>query len=71
MAGRILDAHDNPIYKILHLENGNIIASGDDDGIIRIWDLRQACNGKKHAICMEFKDHEGTISDMVFNRPLE
>jgi len=40
MAGRILDAHDNPIYKILHLENGNIIASGDDDGIIRIWDLR-------------------------------
>lgn len=40
MAGRILTAHEAPIYSILHLEGGNILASGDDDGCIRIWDLR-------------------------------
>jgi hypothetical protein len=36
--------------------------------VIRIWDLRQASKGKKHAICMEFNEHEGTISDMVYNK---
>jgi WD40 repeat protein len=40
LAGRILEAHENPIHKILHLDSGNIIATGDDDGVIRIWDLR-------------------------------
>lgn len=68
LVGRIFEAHENPIYKILHLDGGNIIASGDDDGVIRIWDLRQASKGKKHAICMEFNEHEGTISDMVYNK---
>jgi WD40 repeat protein len=42
MAGRIMDAHDAPISTVLHMDSGNIIASGDDDGMIRIWDLRQA-----------------------------
>jgi WD40 repeat protein len=42
MAGRILEAHPEPIHCLLHIENGNIIASGDDDGLIRIWDLRVA-----------------------------
>ena len=40
MAGRIMDAHPAPISTVHHLESGNIIASGDDDGMIRIWDLR-------------------------------
>lgn len=62
MAGRITDAHPAPIHTILHLEDNNVIATGDDDGMIRIWDLRMASGGKKHAICMEFAEHEGTIS---------
>lgn len=68
MAGRILDAHPAPIYSLLHIEDGNIVASGDDDGMIRIWDLRVAHKGKKHAVCMEFKEHEGTVMDMKFNK---
>ena len=67
MAGRILDAHPQPIYTIEHLENGSIVATGDDDGMIRIWDLRQASKGKKHAICMEFNEHEGTVTKMAFS----
>ena len=61
MAGRILEAHPAPIFTVLHVENGNILASGDDDGMIRIWDLRQASKGKKHSIIMEFAEHEGTV----------
>lgn len=67
MAGRILEAHPEPIHSVLHLEAGNVIATGDDDGMIRIWDLRQASQGKKHAVCMEFREHEGTVSHMTFN----
>jgi len=51
----------------MHIENGNIIATGDDDGIIKIWDLREANKGKKHAIVMELAEHEGTISQMAYN----
>lgn len=70
MQGRIIDAHPAPIHTILHLEDGNVIATGDDDGMIRIWDLRMASNGKKHSICMEFKEHEGTISQMAYRKDL-
>ena len=62
-----MEAHPAPLSTIHHLESGNIIASGDDDGLIRIWDLRQAQQGKKHAIAMEFKEHEGTVNQMIFN----
>lgn len=68
MQGRIMDAHPSPIHTILHLEDNHIIATGDDDGLIRIWDLRQASSGKKHAIAMEFAEHEGTISKIDYKR---
>lgn len=61
MQARIEDAHPEPIHTICHLEDNNMIATGDDDGMIRIWDLRCLSNGKKSAICQEFTEHEGTI----------
>jgi len=31
----------------MHIENNAVLASGDDDGLIKIWDLRLAAsNGK-------------------------
>ena len=68
LAVQINDAHPEAIYSLLHMQDGNIIASGDDDGLIRIWDLRMAQQGKKHAICMEFKDHDGTVTKMAYNK---
>jgi hypothetical protein len=68
MAGRIMEAHPAPIYTVLHVTNGNVLASGDDDGMIRIWDLRQASKGKKHSIIMEFAEHEGTVSQMIYHK---
>jgi len=67
LAGRILEAHPAPVFTILHMEGGHIVASGDDDGMIRIWDLRMAHQGRKHAICMEFNEHEGTVLDLALN----
>jgi WD40 repeat protein len=68
MAGRIMDAHPAPIHTVMHVEQGNVIASGDDDGMIRIWDLRKASSGKKHAIVMEFAEHEGTVTSMAYHK---
>lgn len=44
LEGRLTNAHPVPINKLMHIENGVIIATGDDDGLIKIWDLRIAGN---------------------------
>jgi WD40 repeat protein len=61
----VKDAHNEAINKIIHIENDHIVATGDDDGLIKIWDLRLATDAKK-ACVMSLKEHEGTVSDMVF-----
>ena len=63
--GVIKSAHKESINKIIHIENDHIVATGDDDGLIKIWDLRMATQMSK-ACVMELNEHEGTISDMVF-----
>ena len=40
--GQLADAHEESINKIINLENGLGVATGDDDGLIKIWDLRMA-----------------------------
>ena len=42
LEGQLIDAHAESINKIAHVENDHVIATGDDDGMIKIWDLRQA-----------------------------
>ena len=42
LEGQLLNAHSSPINSVIHIENGVIIATGDDDGLIKIWDLRIA-----------------------------
>ena len=60
--GVLKQAHPEAISKVLHIENDHVIASGDDDGLIRIWDLRMAQAGDaKKACALELKEHEGTI----------
>lgn len=41
------------------------MATGDDDGIVKVWDLRKANEGKNSCV-IEFKEHEGSISGMAF-----
>lgn len=42
LEGQLTNAHPAPINSLKHIENGVIIATGDDDGLIKIWDLRIA-----------------------------
>ncbi|KAI9209286.1 WD40-repeat-containing domain protein, partial [Polychytrium aggregatum] len=56
---RKADAHDDPLNCLLNL-NENLLASGDDGGAVKIWDLRQ----KKKVI--SWKENQDFISDMSF-----
>lgn len=38
--GILKQAHPESINKIIHIENDHIVATGDDDGLLKLWDLR-------------------------------
>lgn len=40
--GHLTAAHKEAVNKVKHIENQHIIATGDDDGVVKIWDLRMA-----------------------------
>ena len=67
LEGMLKGAHDESINKVMHIENDHVIASGDDDGVIKLWDLRMAQSGKAKSCAMTFEEHEGSISDFEFN----
>ena len=65
MEGQLAGAHEEAINAVAHIEDSHIIATGDDDGVIKIWDLRQAHSGKKSCI-ITFNEHEGSISGFEY-----
>jgi len=67
LEGHLTEAHKQPINKIIHIENDHVVATGDDDGHMKIWDLRMATKGKKDSCVLSFDEHEGTITDMVYS----
>ncbi|ORZ01015.1 WD40-repeat-containing domain protein [Syncephalastrum racemosum] len=54
------DAHEEPPCTLLCL-NENMIATGDDQGVIKLWDNR------KQDPVMVYSEHEDFIADMAFN----
>ncbi|GKV08901.1 hypothetical protein SLEP1_g20472 [Rubroshorea leprosula] len=56
---RLENAHENAIYKLINLTESTI-ASGDDEGCIKVWDTRQ------RSCCNSFNAHEDYVSDMTF-----
>ncbi|KAI8583448.1 hypothetical protein K450DRAFT_223741 [Umbelopsis ramanniana AG] len=53
-------AHENPLNSLLILNN-NVLATGDDQGIIKLWDNRsQKC-------VMTYEEHDDFIADMTYN----
>ncbi|KAL1916058.1 uncharacterized protein VTP21DRAFT_6062 [Calcarisporiella thermophila] len=53
------ESHENPINTLLALDE-NILATGDDAGIIKLWDIRQGTE------VMKYSEHEDFIADMTF-----
>ncbi|KAJ4811229.1 WD repeat-containing protein 55 [Rhynchospora pubera] len=53
------NAHEEAINRLVNLTD-TMIASGDDEGCIKVWDTRQ------HACCNSFDAHEDYVSDLTF-----
>ncbi|XP_047443269.1 WD repeat-containing protein 55 [Mugil cephalus] len=58
MVTRIRGAHQSPINSLL-LVDENILATGDDGGTLKVWDMR------KGSAIMDMKHHEDYISDIT------
>ncbi|KAF8926609.1 hypothetical protein BGZ52_005391, partial [Haplosporangium bisporale] len=54
------DAHDHPINAVKLLTE-NILATGDDGGVIKLWDVRTGSE------TMEYTEHDDFISDFDFD----
>ncbi|KAL4240115.1 Glutamate-rich WD repeat-containing protein 1 [Mactra antiquata] len=59
-----LDAHDRDVNVINWNRNEPFILSGGDDGVLKIWDLRQFQSGKPAAL---FKHHTAPITTVEWN----
>nr|SVE84309.1 EOG090X07S3 [Daphnia pulex] len=53
-------AHDSPIYSLLCMD-ANIWASGDDDGVVKVWDKRRAIQKP----VAEYKEMDEFVSSMI------
>uniref|UniRef100_A0A0E0EFK9 Uncharacterized protein n=1 Tax=Oryza meridionalis TaxID=40149 RepID=A0A0E0EFK9_9ORYZ len=56
---RLEDAHENGINRLVCLTE-TTVASGDDEGCIKVWDTRE------RSCCNNFHCHEDYISDMTY-----
>ncbi|CAA7407252.1 unnamed protein product [Spirodela intermedia] len=59
---RLENAHEDPINRLVNLTE-NTVATGDDEGCIKVWDTRA------RTCCNSFDAHEDYISDMTFVSP--
>ncbi|PNY08855.1 WD repeat-containing protein 55-like, partial [Trifolium pratense] len=57
---RLDNAHEAAVNRLVNLTESTV-ASGDDDGCIKVWDTRE------RSCCNSFEAHEDYISDMTFS----
>ncbi|XP_058723829.1 WD repeat-containing protein 55-like isoform X1 [Vicia villosa] len=57
---RLDNAHEAAINRLINLTESTV-ASGDDDGCIKVWDTRE------RSCCNSFEAHEDYISDITFS----
>lgn len=64
---QVKKAHNAPINVIKYIENNSIIATGDDGGVIKIWDFRISSTNANKLCVATFNENEDTITDFVLN----
>ncbi|CAI2370080.1 unnamed protein product [Moneuplotes crassus] len=65
---QVKNAHKAPINKIKYIENNAVIATGDDDGLIKIWDFRISSTKTNNLCVATFTENTDTITDIVLNK---
>ncbi|KAL7984668.1 hypothetical protein Chor_003238, partial [Crotalus horridus] len=58
---RFSKAHNSALNSLLVIDE-HLFATGDDSGVLKVWDLRKGTS------IMEMKQHEDYISDMIIDR---
>jgi small GTP-binding protein len=58
---QVLEGHEDNIRSLTFNHRGELLASGDDDGVVNLWDVR---SGK---LLCTFEGHNHTISCLAFN----
>lgn len=61
VAAKIKDAHESAVFSLL-LVTDNLVATGDDEGSLKLWDLRH-----RHAV-MNVRECDDYISDMIVDQ---
>jgi len=65
LACRLQKSHNSPISALIHLE-GAILASGDEDGAIKVWDIRAQGDSAVKPM-LHFTQQEDTITEFAID----
>jgi len=68
---KAIKSHDSALYKVKWMTD-NLLASGDEDGTVKIWDKRKnPDSGGKYGIVMESKQFDEHVNDIFFDSLLD
>ena len=72
VAFKAVNCHSSPLYKIKPMTE-HLFASGDEDGMVKLWDSRQKPNSGhgSYGQVMEAKPFEEFVSDIYFDANLD
>jgi len=61
---QVQDAHDAPVNCFEYLSDNACIISGDDNGMIKIWDFRVSSTKAEDLCVLSMKEHEDQITGL-------
>ena len=61
---RLEQAHEEKAINCVIPVSENLVATGDDDGTVHIWDLRAHSTKRHKVLALSFEDHEGTVNGL-------
>jgi len=68
---KAVKSHDSALYKVKWMTD-NLLASGDEDGTVKIWDKRKnPDSGGKYGVVMESKQFDEHVNDIFFDPLLD
>jgi len=66
---KAVKSHESALYKVKCM-NENLVATGDEDGTVKIWDKRKSPDGK-YGVVMESKQFDEHVNDIFFDEAVD